>query len=238
MKKLLFILTVFCVALTSCHQKLDIDSNWEEIYSHLRILHEAVEYAKMGTVSDAEAESSRIADSIAAMERIMAEVTMEMEGKVMSQEDILKKNREDSIASAKQSAINGKEQAMMRFCAILLNTVTGDSIENRIDYLKKDLETQNKGFEKSIFKLSDEKEINWAQIAANAYIEEYNRLLNVYENGNIVDMKDYNVVEGPDGDDGSKNYKITSKKNSIENYFVNIKKGKKQPVVNLHLVNP
>lgn len=51
-------------------------------------------------------------------------------------------------------------------------------------------------------------------------------------------MDGYEIIEGPSEDENFKRYKIISKNNAIEKYFVNIEKGKEQPIVSLRLVNP
>lgn len=86
--------------------------------------------------------------------------------------------------------------------------------------------------------MSSEDEIAFGKIYINALIDEYNRLLSIFESGNIVNMDEYEIVEGPSEGDNFKNYKIISKNNLIERYFVNIRKGKEQPIVSLRLVNP
>ena len=246
MKKIVLGLVMLYMALMSCQQKLDIKSNWKEVSAQILVLREGAEYVQMWTDPDkirtaynaerATADSIRIADSIAAIEAAVAEAAMEMQ---MSHDELVKKHREDSINLVKSyekvQAENGERGALGRLCAMFLMK---DSIENWREFLKEDFETVNKECEKYIFELSSEDEIAFGKIYINALIDEYNRLLSIFESGNIVNMDEYEIVEGPSEGDNFKNYKIISKNNLIERYFVNIRKGKEQPIVSLRLVNP
>ena len=240
MKKLVFCIVVLPMVLMSCQQKLDIKSNWKEVSSRILVLREGAEFVEMWTASNEDKVSyniQAIEDSIRAADSIAA-VTAAMEER-MSHDELVKKQREDSINLVKSyervQAENGKRGALGRLCAMFLMK---DSIENWREFLKEDFETVNKECEKYIFKLSSEDEIAFGKIYTNALIDEYNRLLNIFESGNIVNMDEYEIVEGPSEGDNFKNYKIISKNNLIEKYFVNIRKGKEQPIVSLRPVNP
>lgn len=241
MKKIVLGLVMLSMALMSCQQKLDIKSNWKEVSAQILVLREGTEYVQEWTEPDKSRitynDEQAISDSIAAADSIAAEAAaMEMQ---MSHDELVKKHREDSINLVKSyertQAENGKRDALGRLCAMFLMK---DSIENWREFLKEDFETVNKECEKYIFKLSSEDEIAFGKIYTNALIDEYNRLLNIFESGNIVNMDEYEIVEGPSEGDNFKNYKIISKNNLIERYFVNIRKGKEQPIVSLRLVNP
>lgn len=240
MKKLVFCIVVLSMVLMSCQQKLDMKSNWKEVSAQILILREGTEFVEKWTAPNEDEVTynlQAVEDSIAAVEAAAeAAAIMEMQ---MSHDELVKKHREDSINLVKSYermyADNGKKGALERFCRMFL---TKDSIENWREYLKKDFDTLNKNCEKFIFELSSEDEIALGKIYANAIIEEYNRLLNVFESGEVIDMDGYEIIEGPSEDENFKRYKIISKNNAIEKYFVNIEKGKEQPIVSLRLVNP
>lgn len=240
MKKLVFCIVVLPMVLMSCQQKLDIKSNWKEVSSRILVLREGAEFVEMWTASNEDKVSyniQAIEDSIRAADSIAA-VTAAME-KRMSHDELVRKYREDSINLVKtyqrENADNGKKDALAHLCRMFL---TKDSIENWREYLKKNFDAVNKKCEEYIFELSSEDKIAFGKIYTNALIEEYNRLLNIFENGDVVDMDEYDIVEGPYEDDNIKRYKIISKNNTVEKYFVYIKKGKKQPIISLQLVNP